>query len=179
MTDIFKKCLWANFGGVIDMLMNVIALCPDELWNKDRKFFFMAYHTTIFLDYYLSYPVAGFKPCLPFTISDETAIPGDAIDDVIPDRFYSKEEMLAYLVSIREKCKNLITLATENSLNARWINDHEISMHGLCPPIVKDYTVLQILFYNFRHVQHHVAQLNFMLRQKANMAADWIAEVAD
>lgn len=63
MTDTFKKCLWANFVGVIDILMNVIALCPDELWKKDRKFFFMAYHTTIFLDYYLTYPVLGFKQC--------------------------------------------------------------------------------------------------------------------
>lgn len=179
MTETFKKSLWANFGAAIDMLINAIELCPDELWNKERKFFFLAYHTTIFLDFYLSWPVSGFHPCLPYTIGDETAIPRDAIDDVIPERFYDKKEMLDCLAGIREKCKNLIAHATEDSLNARWITDNEIGMHGLCPRVVKDYTVLEILFYNLRHVQHHVAQLNVILRQHIDRAPDWVALVGD
>lgn len=179
MTETFKKCLWANFGAAIDMLINAIELCPDELWNKERKFFFLAYHTTIFLDFYLSWPVSGFHPCLPYTIGDETAIPRDAIDDVIPERLYDKKEMLDCLAGIREKCKNLIAHATEDSLNARWITDNEIGMHGLCPRVVKDYTVLEILFYNLRHVQHHVAQLNVILRQHIDRAPDWVARVGD
>jgi uncharacterized damage-inducible protein DinB len=94
---------------------------------------------------------------------------------VKPDRFYSQDELLHYLSAIREKCKKLVLLSSEQKLRERWITDAEITMHGLCPGIVENYSILEILFYNFRHVQHHVAQLNFMLRQKAGIAADWVS----
>ncbi|MEP7377175.1 MAG: hypothetical protein ABI675_27485 [Chitinophagaceae bacterium] len=175
MEDVFKKCLWKNFGAAIDMLKNVITLCPDELWKKENKFFYLAYHTLIFLDYYSTNPVKNFQPDLPYTITGEDKLPPDAVDDVLPNMIYSKQELLVWLSSIREKCKKLITLSTEQKLRERWISDTEINMHGLCPGIVENYSVLEILFYNFRHVQHHVAQLNFILRQETNMAAGWIS----
>ncbi len=175
MVHTFKDCLWKNFGAAIDMLKNAIVVCPDELWQKEKKFFYLAYHTVIFLDYYLTSPVKYFEPDLPYTITDDDKLPTDAIDDVIPNMFYSKEEFLSYLSSIREKCKNLATLSSEQKLQERWITDAEINMHGLCPKLVENYTVLEILFYNFRHVQHHVAQLNFILRQKLNIASDWVS----
>ncbi|MFM9947747.1 MAG: DinB family protein [Saprospiraceae bacterium] len=177
MEDVFKQCLWKNFGATIDMLSSAIALCPDELWETDRKFFYLTYHTTIFLDYYLAHPVKDFHPALPYSLVNPDNLPPEAVDDVIPDRFYSRQEMLVWLTSIREKCKLLITLSTTDQLSERWINDEEIDMHGLCPSIVENYTVLEILFYNFRHVQHHVAQLNFILRQKINNAPDWVSQV--
>jgi hypothetical protein len=177
MIDYFKQCLWANFGAAIDMLKNAVALCPYELWVKEKKFFYLAYHTTIFLDYYLSIPVTEFRPLLPYTIVDAAKLPAESIDDVIPDQWYSKEEMLIYLSAIREKCKKLIANASQDELNERWINVTEVNLHGLCPSIAKNYTVLDILFYNFRHVQHHVGQLNFILRQKINTAPDWIAQI--
>lgn len=175
MDEIFKDCLWKNFGAAIDMLKNVIDICPDELWQKDKKFFYLTYHTVIFLDYYLTSPVKSFQPNLPYAITNEGKLPADSVDDVIPNRFYSKQEFLSSLSAIREKCKNLITLSSEHKLRERWITDAEISMHGLCPGIVENYTVLEILFYNFRHVQHHVGQLNFILRQKADIASDWVS----
>lgn len=177
MVDTFKQCLWTNFGAAIDMLKNAITLCPDELWDKEKKFFYITYHTTIFLDYYLSNPVTSFQPTLPYTITDASKLPAEAIDDVIPNKCYNKQEILTYLSSIREKCKKSITLATQDKLTERWIEDAEINMHGLCPSTVTNYTVLEILFYNFRHVQHHVAQLNLILRQKINMAPEWVSHI--
>jgi len=176
MKNIFSACLWKNFGAAIDMLTNIIVICPDELWEKDKKFFYMAYHTVIFLDYYLTQPVREFHPGLSYTLGDPDNLPDEAVDDVIPDRHYTKEEFVSYLASIREKCKKLILSASEGELAARWIKDDEIDMHGLCAGLVVNYSVLEILFYNFRHVQHHVGQLNLMLRQKADMAAGWVAE---
>ncbi len=172
--DAFKQCLWKNFGAAIDMLSSAISLCPDEQWPSDRKFFYMAYHTVIFLDYYLTYPVRDFQPLLPYTLADLDQLPPDAIDDVIPARFYTKAEMLSAIVLIREKGKKL-TLSPTDQLMAKWIQKEEIELHGLCPSIVEDYTVLEILFYNLRHVQHHVAQLNWMLRQNADRAAKWVS----
>jgi len=175
MEEQFRQCLWKNFGAAIDMLKDIVALCPDELWHTEKKIFYMTYHTAIFLDFYITQPVKDFKPALSFTIVDTNKIPPGAIDDVIPDRFYSRQEIISLINSAREKCKNLITLAPADTLRGRWIDDAEINMHGLCPSGVINYTVLEILFYNFRHVQHHVAQLNFMLRQKIDRAADWVS----
>lgn len=177
MEDLFRKCLWKNFGAAIDMLSNVIALCPEGLWKKDRKFFYLTYHTIIFLDYYLTNPVRDFKPVLPYSILDADKLPKDAVDDVIPDEFYSKQDFISYLGTIREKCKNLIILTSQEKFGQLWIDETEVNMHGLCPGTVINYSLVEILFYNFRHVQHHVAQLNLILRQKANTAADWISLV--
>jgi hypothetical protein len=176
MENIFKGCLWKNFGAAIDMLTNVIALCPEELWEKEKKFFYMSYHTVIFLDYYLTHPVRDFHPVLPYTLGDPDDLPEGAIDDVLPVRHYTKAEFTGWLPDIRVKCKRLILSATEESLAARWIQDDEIEMHGLCAGLVTKYNVLEILFYNFRHVQHHVGQLNLLLREKADTAAAWVAE---
>lgn len=175
MKDKFKQCLWANFGAAIDMLSNAINVCPDELWQKEKRFFYMAYHTTIFLDYYLTSPVKSFAPELPYTIIDESKLPPEAIDDVVPNEFYSKQDILCYLDSIRKKCQNLILGAPDKALLERWIDDNDINLHGLCPSIVKNYTLLEIIFYNLRHVQHHVAQLNFILRQNIGTAPNWIS----
>lgn len=176
MENTFKECLWKNFSAAIDMLHNVIELCPDALWGKKDKFFFMSYHTVIFLDYYLSYPVKAFEPKLPYTLLPEHELPSEAIDDVFPNRHYSKEEVLSYISLARKKCEGLIGPHSDKDLTAQWIKKSEIGLHGLCPSIVEDYSLLEILFYNFRHVQHHVAQLNYILRSKANVAAEWISQ---
>ncbi len=177
MVEIFKKTLWQNFGAAMDMLKNAIIACPDELWYREKKFYYLTYHTVIFLDYYLTIPARDFQPLLSYTIIPEHELPEGSVDDVIPDKYYSKEEMLTWLYSVRAKCKTLITQATEDKLTSDWIEADETNMHGLCPSTVVNYTVLEILFYNFRHVQHHVAQLNLMLRQKTGSAPGWVSLV--
>ena len=175
MEDKFKECLWVNFAAAIDMLKNAVALCPDELWWQDKKFFYLSYHTTIFLDFYLTKPVKDFAPTLPYTIVDSNGLPAEAVDDVIPNRVYSQQEVLDYLSIIRDKCKTLIIRSSEDQLMERWIDPSEIDLHGLCPSLVTNYTVLEILFYNFRHVQHHAGQLNLLLRQKINKGPEWVS----
>ena len=176
MNQVFQESLWKNFAAEIDMLKNIIVICPDEIWQKEKKIFYMTYHTVIFLDYYLTSPVKDFHPNLPYTIGDPDHLPSEAIDDIIPNQFYPKEELLTYISSIREKCKRLIRQTPIEKFSERWINDDEINMHDLCPSLVIKYNLLEILLYNFRHVQHHVAQLNLLLRQKANVATDWISQ---
>lgn len=175
MNTHFQNTLWKNFAAIIDMLDNIIALCSDELWEKDKQFYYMSYHVTIFLDYYLTSPVKEFIPLLPYKLTDPEKLPEGAVDDVLPCRFYSKEELRNALAISREKCKQLVLSTPAEKFSERWINDDEIELHGLCPSLVVNYTLLEILYYNFRHVQHHVGQLNLLLRQRANVAADWIA----
>ena len=175
MGETFKDVLWKNFGAAIDMLGDSISLCPDSLWQSEKKFFYLSYHTLIFLDYYLTVPARDFKPVLPFALVPMDSLPQDAVDDVIPNADYTREEILDYLSTIRGKCKKLILDSSEEKLKMKWIAKEEINLHGLCPSLVEDYSVIEILFYNLRHVQHHVAQLNLILRQKINAAPDWVS----
>ncbi len=37
-------------------------------------------------------------------------------------------------------------------------------------------TVVEMILYNIRHVQHHAAQLNLLLRQKTGSATPWVSK---
>jgi uncharacterized damage-inducible protein DinB len=34
----------------------------------------------------------------------------------------------------------------------------------------------ELLIYNMRHVQHHAAQLNMLLRERTNSAPNWVSK---
>ena len=102
-------------------------------------------------------------------------IPGYAIDDLLPGRLYTKNEMLDCLESCRQKCKSVIFSLTEESLEKRWI-DHPDELAG---DVTLKYSVLEILLYNLKHVQHHAGQLNLLLRQETGEAANWVADAQD
>jgi hypothetical protein len=161
-----KDNLWTQFGASIDMLKNAIELWPDAHWETEPKFFYMSYHTLVFLDYYLTIPAPKvFSSPLPFTFMEPEERPAEAIDDVVPNRIYSKALLLDYLQSCREKCYDVINCLTPEKLEERWIEvDGDM-----------DYAVLEILLYNMRHVQHHAAQLNLLLRQKIGDAPKWVS----
>src|SRR5882762_8235316 len=104
MITALKESLWKQFGASIDMLINAIELWPEGHWNSDKKLFYNAYHCLVFLDYYLTMPPNNFSSPLPFSIAEPDAIIVDTVDDIIPDRVYSKKELLDYAQSSREKC---------------------------------------------------------------------------
>jgi uncharacterized damage-inducible protein DinB len=116
---------------------------------------------------------------LPFTLKEPQDIPEDAIDDIVPNRIYSKEELLNYLQSNRKKCHDVIAGLTEEKLTEKWIDDTQAMDLALCSSDAMKYSVLEILFYNMRHVQHHAAQLNLLLRQTINKAPDYVSQAAD
>jgi hypothetical protein len=164
-----KESLWKQFGASIDMLKNAIILYPEEYWNTNKKFFYNAYHCLIFLDYYLTIPNETFSSPLPFTIAASKDVNEDAIDDLIPDRIYNKKELLDFLQSSRDKCYKVIAGLTEEKLNERWIEEER----------KMNYSVFELLLYNMRHVQHHAAQLNLLLRQGINNAPYWVSQAED
>jgi hypothetical protein len=158
MDTSLKESLWKQFGASIDMLENAIRECPNELWDTDTKFWYNAYHTLFYLDYYLTREPEKFLPPSPFTLSEFDP------SGVMPDRVYSKEELLKYLQMSRDKCHTLIAGLTDEIANKRWINKY------------RSYSILEILLYNMRHVQHHAAQLNLLLRQGINKAPKWVSQ---
>jgi len=68
------------------------------------------------LDYYLIVPPKNFSSPLPFTLTEPARIPKDAIDDVVPDRIYSKKELLDYLQSSCENCRKFTASLTEEKI---------------------------------------------------------------
>src|SRR5258708_2709153 len=161
MNKAFKETLWKQFGASIDMLENAISLCTDELWDNEKKFWYNAYHCLFYLDYYLTLEPKQFSPPAGYSLSEFD--PSGAM----PDRVYSKEELLSYLQHSRKKCHDLIANITDEIANSRWVNEY------------RNYSVIEILLYNMRHVQHHAAQLNLLLRQGIDNAPKWVSQTKE
>jgi hypothetical protein len=156
MNDVLKNILWQQFGAAIDMLANAIKACPDTLWDTPQQYWYNAYHTIFYLDYYLSEP-DGFMPPAPFGLSEFSL-------DEMPERTYSKEELLDYISECRKKCFDLIMGLAEDNAYRHWTNE------------LRSYPTVEILLYNMRHVQHHAAQLNLLLRQNGFEPPKWVSQ---
>jgi hypothetical protein len=155
--------LWHHLGAAIDMLENAIVACPDALWS-DRtqrpEYWYVAYHTLFFLDYYHSESAEGFAPPAPFTLEELDPA------GIIPERPFTKDELLGYLEHGREKCRAIVaTLTEETASEVRRFNG-------------QDWTVLEWLLSSMRHVQHHTAQLNLILRQQTDSAPRWVGRTS-
>lgn len=156
MKSTFEADLWNQFGASIEMLENAILLCPDEFWNTEERFWYSAFHCIFFMDYYLSTNPKEFAPPIPFDFSE--------FEDRMPNRVYTKPEILDYLKFCKKKSTDLFAEMDLGKLNERWINESG-SMN---------YSLFEILIYNMRHIQHHAAQLNLLLRQNVQNAPDWV-----
>jgi hypothetical protein len=153
-----KEAIGNQFGASLEMLENAMIMCPDEHWDTPLNFWYASYHCIFWTDYYLTTEPDKFEPPKPYNLSEFDP------NGKKPDRTYTKTELLSYLEYCRQKASNLITELTIDQLNSRWINDY------------KNYSVLEILFYNIRHIQHHTAQLNLQLRQTINNAPNWVSQ---
>ena len=161
MKSMWSKIIWQQFGAAIDMLENAIRACPDDLWADSsgrHQFWYIAYHTLFFLEFYLSGREEGFVPLAPFTLSELDP------SGLMPKRTYSKEELLTYLEYGRKKCRQTIESMTDEMANEQC---------GFNKPGI---TVAGLHLSNMRHVQHHAAQLNLILRQKIDSAPLWVSK---
>jgi len=151
-----KTTLWNQFGASVDMLENALVACPDELWDNGTEFWYLGFHTIFWLDYYVSDP-DRFGPPEPFTLSEFDP------DGAMPDRTYTKNELIDYLHYCRENAFRLIQTLGELNARSRFKNDY------------RDYSVPEILLYNMRHIQHGAAQLNLLLRQGGTVPPRWVS----
>jgi len=141
----------------IDMLENAIKKCPQNQWNTDRRIWYNAYHCIFYIDYYLTRDPQNFNPPDLFTLSEFKRID--------PPRVYNKEELLSYLKFCRAKAKSILENIDQIGLLEDWKKEKAI----------KNYSFLEIILYNLRHIQHHAAQINTWLRIEIDDAPDWIA----
>lgn len=172
MIELLKESLWKQFGASIDMFKNAVERWPEEQWHADERIFYMVYHTLFFLEYYLTFPPKDFAPRLPVTLTRKEDVPIKALDDLIPSKTYSRKELLEYLEACRTTCKQSIADLTADSMAERWVEEPG-------NPKTRNYSRIELLMYNMRHVQHHAAQLNLLLRQQINEAPRWVSRAKD
>ncbi|MGE5140184.1 MAG: hypothetical protein ACM3JD_12035, partial [Rudaea sp.] len=102
----------------------------------------------------------GFRVPAPFTVSELE------MDEALPERLYTRQELQTYLSYARAKCHARIEgLADENEpqrVRENW----------------RVKTAAELLLYNMRHVQEHAAQLSMLLGQKTGSAPGWVGQVA-
>ncbi|HET9887990.1 MAG TPA: DinB family protein [bacterium] len=159
ITEGWRTLLWNQYGAAIDTLENAIRACPADLWSKPARmpFWYGTYHTLFWLDLYLSGAIEGFLPPAPYGLEELDPA------GVLPPRVYSQTELLEYLEHCREKAVTAIGDLNEGSATRT------------CRIGRGKGTYVELLLYTMRHVQHHSAQLNLILRQTIDSAPGWVS----
>ncbi len=154
-----KKNLFPQYNAAIDMLANAVSACPDDLWHRDKEFqdfWYIAYHTTFWLDFYLTPSPDDFTPLAPFGLYELDP------EGILPERVYTQHEISSYIEHGKQKCETVLGAFTAHTAELPY---HFGSI---------DMTFGELLLYNMRHVQHHTGQLGLLLRQNIDSAPAWI-----
>jgi hypothetical protein len=163
--DAWTTAAQQQLGASIDMLANAVRSCPAHVWEEpgkpvERQFWYVAFHVAFFLDLYLTGTIDGFAPPLPFDLSEADP------RGVFPPRTYTQAEVGAYVAHGRAKCRAVLAALTPERAAAP------------CPFPWGTLPFGELVLYNLRHVQHHTAQLNLLLRQKADLGSRWVVKGA-
>ena len=160
----WRTAIGAQFHAAIDMLENAVCACPGTLWgDRDRRpeFWYLVYHTLFWLDYYLADSERDFAPPAPFMLGERDP------EGVMPDRVYTKDELLGYLRHGRSRLGTVLDAMTGARAAAP------------CGFERRDMSAGELLLYNLRHVQHHAAQLHLILRQSTDSVPGWVSRGPD
>lgn len=166
MDAALKTAIWQQFGAAIDYLAETVSACPDSLWHASlwqtpdtkpefSQFWYVTYHTLFWLDIYLTGAEEGFLPPSPFTLIEQDS------EGPLPERVYTKEELLSYLQDCRKKCQATIEQMTDETAQ-------QICRFGW-----GEVRFLELLIYNLRHVHGHASQLNMLLGQQGIPTPDY------
>jgi len=159
INETWKSAVWEQFGAALETLEKAIRECPDTVWgdrSRRPEYWYTAYHALFWLDLYLSEAPEDFAPPEPFGLEELDPA------GLLPRRVYDKEELLTYLEHGRTKCRKKIADLTGEKAG-RIFEFGTIKL-----------SVAELLLYNMRHVQHHAAQLNVILRQTQDSAPRWV-----
>jgi hypothetical protein len=166
----FREVTARQFAAAIEMLEAAIGACPEDLWD-DRTggppFWHLSYHTLFYLDFYLEDSPETFRPAsFHLELSNFLgAVPFPPFRVETPATAFSREQLLEYLAHGRERCSRKIAGLEEESARRR------------CGFPWLDLSAGELMLYNLRHVQHHAAQLNLLLRQRTGSAPAWVGRV--
>lgn len=139
------------------MLENLIAECPDEVWNiKAGGFVFwqQIIHTLAGVNFWMRGPESNFTE--PFS---ERKIYPELDNEPVGN--VTREEMLEY----KEQVKNLCIEFFEKK-DDEWLLDNS--------HIYDKISNMDVVIGQMRHIQYHIGHCNSILRERGLKAVDWI-----
>jgi hypothetical protein len=158
MATTFKDIIEPQFAAAIEMLDGALRICPLAIWadGSQPEFWYIAYHALFWTDFYLSETADGFAPPAPFDLREMDPA------GLMPSRVFTRDELRAYADHCRWKLRSAMKSYSEDPTGA--------ILHFGNMRLAR----MELHVYNLRHEQHHVGQLNLMLRHKANLGAAWV-----
>jgi len=143
----------------LDTLENAIKACPVELFNdRTRRYqiWYWVSHTVFWADYYLTADADSFRPPEPFGLEELDP------DGVMPDPPHNQKQLLEYVEYVRRKAIQMFDSMTE----AEAEKEYHLRKASLKWP--------ELQMYSMRHLQHHSAQINLILREETDSAPGWV-----
>ena len=149
-----------QYGAALAMLQHGVEACPDSLWDAREDgapVWRHAYHALWFLDGYLHKALGRTLAPPSFHVAG-----AEGIAPPHPSPAFPRENIREYLEAVTARTLAIIReQGTEGLVRPAYFH-----WHGL--------TFLDTLIYNLRHVQHHVGQINLVLRNTAGVSSEWI-----
>ena len=170
---VWTDALLVKHGHAIDSMERALRACPDELWSAsmwtvrditvvragmgadlpdgERVQLFsavwnIAYHAIFFLDFNLSRREVPFECPPPFRFDDHAEpLPR------LPQRVYSREELLGYLDHGRRKAAEVLSSLTDDE----------------AATAARSKTFAQLLIQNVMHVAEHATQINMFVGERS------------
>lgn len=165
MEELIRNALHLQYVCLAQNLRNAIEACPEKTWSAKRDsppFHQIAYHTIFFLDLY-----SGDSPELfeawarqPF------AAERDQVLDRAPSKVFAKEELLGYLDASERKCLDIVKGLGEEDFARLCAFEWKAGQ-----------SVLDMLLQGLRHLEHHIGQLNYILRLETASSPGWIGSM--
>ena len=161
-----KKSYSRQIGAAFKMLEHVIDNANDTTWTariSNVPFWQICYHVLWFTDFYFHANEATFQP----QSFDMKGIHNYWIypdSQMIENQKHpiSKSNMKAYCNYVRQKANQFI-----QNINATYFTTPSpFEWHG--------FPKIDLVDYNLRHLQHHVGQLDIVLRREQNIGNPWI-----
>ena len=165
MTIDYQAMVWRQYGAALDTLADTLQLCPAPLWTavvyadpddaRYGQFWFLAAHTLVWSNLFLTGSSEGFAPPPPF------------VRGRLPDQPYTQAQVQTYLRTVRALCQATLTALTDEQAQ-------RVCVFEWMQP-----SFLELQLYAMRHVQEHTAQLSLFLGQHGVEGMDWVASARD
>lgn len=162
--NVMLKITKRQFESSYKMLLEMIEVCPDDMWTKINggfPFWQQIYHASYWLDFWLreAYDGSEFRSM----IFDESTSFELNKEVKVFKSYLTKEQLKEYLMKIHLKTERIF---------------EKLNDVLLVTPIIKDkndYTYSDVIMGQIRHIMYHVGHCNSILRNNGLLAVEWIA----
>jgi hypothetical protein len=162
----FKKSYSRQVGASLKMLENAILKADDKTWTariNNMPFWQICYHVLWYTDFYFHADQETFKP-QSFDVQGlkDIQYKPDSLHVEMLKHPLSKSDMLLYHNYVKQKSFEFIQGINESYFTT----PSPFEWHG--------FPMIDIVDYNLRHLQHHVAYLDIIIRREQNMGSPWV-----